>query len=109
MLFLHQNIMMAFVLWPSTHSNGYNSFDTPAKRDLLGDLTKAVKEKGLKSGFYYSLYEWQHPDYPNNVTNYVNNYMLPQFKDAVQRYKSDIIFADGEWDRSSLEWKSEEF
>ena len=28
-----------FCLWPSEHSNGYNSFDTPAKRDLLGDLT----------------------------------------------------------------------
>ena len=98
-----------FCLWPSKHSNGYNSFDTPAKRDLLGDLNKAVKDKGLRSGFYYSLYEWEHPDYPNNVATYVNNYMLPQFKDAVQRYKPDIIFSDGEWDRSSLEWKSEEF
>ena len=98
-----------FCLWPSEHSNGYNSFDTPAKRDLLGDLNKAVKDKGLRSGFYYSLYEWQHPDYPNDVTAYVNNYMLPQFKDAVQRYKPDIIFSDGEWDRSSLEWRSEEF
>ena len=98
-----------FCLWPSEHSNGYNSFDTPAKRDLLGDLNKAVRDKGLKSGFYYSLYEWQHPDYPSNVAAYVNNYMLPQFKDAVQRYKPDIIFSDGEWDRSSLEWRSEEF
>ena len=36
-----------FCLWPSTHSDGYNSFDTPAKRDLLGDLTKAVKDLSL--------------------------------------------------------------
>ena len=64
-----------FCLWPSTHSNGYNSFDTAAKRDLLDDLNKAVKDKGLRSGFYYSLYEWQHPDYPDNITNYVNNYI----------------------------------
>ena len=98
-----------FCLWPSEHSNGYNSFDASSKRDLLGDLNKAVKDEGLKSGFYYSLYEWQHPDYPSNVTSYVKNYMLPQLKDAVQRYKPDIIFSDGEWDRSSLEWKSEEF
>ena len=62
----------------------------------------------MKSGFYYSLYEWQHPDYPENVSSYVDNYMMPQFKDAVQRYKPDIIFSDGEWDRSSSEWKSEE-
>ena len=35
--------------------------------------------------------------------------MLPQFKDVVQRYKPDIIFSDGEWDRDSQEWKSEQF
>ena len=62
----------------------------------------------MRSGFYYSLYEWQHPDYPENVSSYVDNYMMPQFKDAVQRYKPDIIFSDGEWDRNSSEWKSEE-
>jgi len=27
----------------------------------------------------------------------------------VQRYKPDIIFSDGEWDRDSQEWKSEQF
>ena len=97
-----------FCLWPSEHSQGYNSVDGKANRDLLGDLNKAVKIRGMRSGFYYSLYEWQHPDYPENVSSYVDNYMMPQFKDAVQRYKPDIIFSDGEWDRNSSEWKSEE-
>ena len=97
-----------FCLWPSEHSQGYNSVDGKANRDLLGDLNKAVKIRGMRSGFYYSLYEWQHPDYPENVLSYVDNYMMPQFKDAVQRYKPDIIFSDGEWDRNSSEWKSEE-
>ncbi len=98
-----------FCLWPSTESKGYNSLDGAAKRDLLGDLNQAVKKKGIKSGFYYSLYEWQHPDYPDNVEKYVNEYMLPQFKDAVQRYRPDIIFSDGEWDRDSQQWQSEKF
>ena len=98
-----------FCLWPSDHSRGYNSFDGKANRDLLGDLNQAVKKKGIRSGFYYSLYEWEHPDYPENVPLYVDNYMLPQLKDAVQRYEPDIIFSDGEWDRNSAEWKSEEF
>ena len=98
-----------FCLWPSDHSRGYNSFDGKANRDLLGDLNQAVKKKGIRSGFYYSLYEWEHPDYPENVPLYVDNYMLPQLKDAVQRYEPDIIFSDGEWDRNSTEWKSEEF
>ena len=98
-----------FCLWPNQQSRGYNSFDGIAGRDLLGELNKSVKEIGLRAGFYYSLYEWDHPDYPENLPKYVNNYMMPQLKDAVQRYSPDIIFSDGEWDRSSYEWKSEKF
>ena len=98
-----------FCLWPNQQSKGYNSYDGIAGRDLLGELNKSVKEVGIRSGFYYSLYEWDHPDYPDNLPKYVNNYMIPQLKDAVQRYSPDIIFSDGEWDRSSYEWKSEKF
>ena len=98
-----------FCLWPSKESAGYNSVDGVAKRDLLGDLNTAVKNVRLKSGFYYSLYEWDHEDYPANVPKYVNDHMLPQFKDVVQRYEPSIIFADGEWEKDSKQWRSEEF
>ena len=98
-----------FCLWPSKESKGYNSLNGAAGRDLLGDLNASLDKIGLKSGLYYSLYEWAHPDYPENVSDYVDKYTLPQFKDVVQRYKPSIIFSDGEWDRDSEEWKSEEF
>ncbi len=98
-----------FCLWPSPQSNGYNSVESAAKRDLLGDLTHSVRSAGIKMGFYYSLYEWDNPLYPADVKKYVDNYMLPQFKDVVQRYEPSIIFSDGEWDRSSDQWRSEEF
>ena len=98
-----------FCLWPSKESKGYNSVSGAAGRDLLGELNGSLKKVGLKSGLYYSLYEWEHPDYPENISDYVDNYMLPQFKDVVQRYKPDIIFSDGEWDRDSQDWKSEQF
>ncbi len=98
-----------FCLWPNPQSNGYNSMDTAAKRDLLGELTDAVRKTDVKMGFYYSLYEWDNELYPANVPKYVDEYMIPQFKDAVQRYKPSIIFSDGEWDRGSDQWKSEAF
>ena len=98
-----------FCLWPSRESKGYNSVNGGAGRDLLGELNGSLKKVGLKSGLYYSLYEWDHPDYPENISDYVDKYMLPQFKDVVQRYKPDIIFSDGEWDRDSQDWKSEQF
>lgn len=102
-----------FCLWPNQEANRswgrpWNSVDIGPKRDLLGDLTKAVRDRGLKMGFYYSLYEWFNPLWLSDRKRYVTEHMFPQFKDAVTRYQPSIIFSDGEWDMPSREWKSEE-
>ena len=98
-----------FTLWPSAQSWNWNSVDIGPNRDLCGDLTDAVKKEGLHMGFYYSLYEWFNPIYRNDFTNYVDNHMIPQLKDLVTRYEPDIVWTDGEWDKPSSEWKSEEY
>jgi alpha-L-fucosidase len=98
-----------FTLWPSAQSWNWNSVDIGPHRDLCGDLTAAVKKQGLHMGFYYSLYEWFNPVYKNDFKNYVDNHMIPQMKDLVTRYTPDILWTDGEWDKPSKEWKSEEF
>jgi alpha-L-fucosidase len=98
-----------FTLWPSAQSWNWNSVDIGPHRDLCGDLTKAVKNKGLHMGFYYSLYEWYNPTYLTDLPAYVNSHMIPQMKDLVTRYTPDILWTDGEWDKTSKEWKSEEF
>lgn len=98
-----------FALWPSAQSWNWNAVDIGPHRDLAGDLTKAVKSKGLKMGFYYSLYEWYNPLYHADVNRYVNEHMLPQMKDLVNRYKPDVFWPDGEWEYPSATWKSPEF
>ena len=98
-----------YALWPSAQSWNWNSFDTGPHRDLAGDLTKAVKAKGLRMGFYYSLYEWYNPTYKSDVKQYVGEHMLPQMKDLVTRYSPDVLWTDGEWDQSSETWRSTEF
>jgi alpha-L-fucosidase len=98
-----------FCLWPSTESWNWNSVDIGPHRDLCGDLTKAVRDKGLKMGFYYSLYEWFNPLYQKDVARYVDEHMLPQFMDLVERYEPSILFSDGEWDHPSDVWRSTEF
>ncbi len=98
-----------FTLWPSEQSWNWNSMDIGPHRDLCGDLAKAVKDAGLHMGFYYSLYEWYNPLYHNNLNEYVDNYMIPQMKDLVNRYHPDIFWTDGEWDHNSDAWKSKEF
>lgn len=42
----------------------YKSTNTPAKRDLFREYADAFRAEGIKVGFYYSLLDWQHPDYP---------------------------------------------
>lgn len=102
-----------FALWPSQQASAawkrpWNSTVAGPKRDLLGDLTNAVRKRGLKMGFYYSLYEWYNPLWLSDRKRYVTEHMHPQFKDVVTRYKPAIIFSDGEWDMPGEDWKSPE-
>lgn len=104
-----------FCLWPSSLRPGWNSVDAGPHRDLLGDLTTSVRKRGLKMGLYYSLCEWTNPlntwDFPrkeNDIRRYVDEYMIPQFKDVVTRYKPSVIFSDGEWSYPARTFRSEE-
>ncbi len=102
-----------FALWPSKEASStwgrpWNAVEVGPKRDILGDLSTSVRNKGLKMGYYFSLYEWFNPLWLADKPRYINQHMIPQFKDLVTRYKPDIIFSDGEWDLPSSEWKSPE-
>ena len=98
-----------FCLWPSARAWNWNSLDIGPHRDLCGDLSQAVKAKGIKMGFYYSLYEWYNPDYLNDLPRYVDEHMIPQMKDLVTRYEPSMLWTDGEWEKPSEDWKSVEF
>lgn len=102
-----------FALWPSaeasrTWGRPWNAVEIGPKRDLMAELADATRTRGLKFGFYYSLYEWFNPLWLSDKKRYVTEHMTPQFKDVVTRYKPSIIFSDGEWEIPSAEWRSEE-
>lgn len=99
-----------FALWPSRLAWNWNAVDVGPHRDLLGDLTTAVREEGLKMGYYYSLLEWYHPLYKKEtIGQYVDGHMIPQMKELVTAYKPDIFWTDGEWDYPSDILKSTHF
>lgn len=52
-----------FCLWDTKHTD-YKAPNTPTGRDLLRPMVEAFRAEGLKVGFYYSLLDWHHPDYP---------------------------------------------
>ncbi len=103
-----------YCLWPSKQAPGWNSVDVGPKRDLVGDLTKAVRKKGLKMGLYYSLPEWNnklhrwYTDPNEKIKDYVDKIMIPQFKDLISTYKPSVVFTDGEWFNSAEDWHAKE-
>ena len=52
-----------FCLWDSKLTD-YKATNTPAGRDLVAEFVEAVRAEGLRVGFYHSLLDWHHPDYP---------------------------------------------
>ncbi len=65
---------MKYAVLTAKHHDGFCLFDsaltdykatnTPAKRDLIREYADAFRAEGLRVGFYYSLLDWHHPDYP---------------------------------------------
>ena len=52
-----------FCLFDSQYTD-YKCTNTPAGRDLVREYVDAFRAEGLKIGFYYSLIDWHHPDFP---------------------------------------------
>lgn len=52
-----------FCLWDSKYTS-YKATNTPAKADLLAPMVEAFRAEGLRVGFYHSLIDWHHPDFP---------------------------------------------
>ncbi|MDD7413460.1 MAG: alpha-L-fucosidase [bacterium] len=65
---------MKYVVLTTKHHEGFCMFDskytdykctnTPAGRDLVREYVDAFRAEGLRIGFYYSLIDWHHPDFP---------------------------------------------
>ena len=103
-----------FTLWPNKEANitwgfPWNAMDIGPKRDLLGDLFKAVRKTSVRAGMYYSLYEWFNPLWLTNKSAYVQNHVWPQMKELINNYEPDVFWTDGDWDASAETWKSPEF
>jgi alpha-L-fucosidase len=118
-----------FCLWPtrSPYKVGWNSMDVGPHRDLVGELTEAVRNRGLRMGLYYSLIEWETnrtgrtpsgryipqemmDTYGIPQDRYVADHVIPQLKGLVTDYQPALIFSDaGEWDENEDFWQTKEF
>ncbi|MCL2554841.1 MAG: alpha-L-fucosidase [Actinomycetia bacterium] len=124
-------------LWDTAAPGGLSVVrDTPAGRDLLAGYADALREEGLKVGFYYSHSDWSHPDYasvrhpePDPGQAPVNDnrlssaapgaedpaawrrylaYRNAQVRELTTRHRPDLLWFDGEWERSEEQWGIDE-
>ncbi len=80
-----------FAMWPSRLTKR-NAMDMGPRRDLAGDLLKAVRKAGLKMGFYHNTtYTFWDVRYPGR--DWVQ-YMNDSIKELVDLYKPDILWGD---------------
>jgi len=49
-----------FCMW-ATKTTAFNVMNSPAKRDLIGELAAACRRRGMKLGFYFSNPDWNAP------------------------------------------------
>jgi len=93
-----------FVLWPSKYPNPKKE-NYHASRDIVGELSSAVKSKGMKMGFYYSgVLDWSfNPNsiitekdmlmnqiMPSEYLEYANNHWY----ELIDKYEPIILWND---------------
>jgi alpha-L-fucosidase len=70
-----------FCLWDSKYTD-YKATNTPYGKDLIKPMVQAFRDEGLRVGFYYSLLDWHHPEYP--VDCYHPMYKNEEYKKQTQ-------------------------
>lgn len=106
----------------------YKATNTPAGRDLIREYVDAFREEGISVGFYYSIIDWYHDDYPayhdrihpmrgvesfkdkeQDFNRYLD-YMHGQVKELLTNYgKIDIMWFDFSYDEMTGEkWRATE-
>ena len=125
---------MKYAVMTAKHHDGFCLFDSkltansPIGRDLIEEYVSAFRDKGLKVGFYYSIIDWHHPDYPkyndpfhpmrgneqfkNEKINWERylEYMHGQVRELMTNYgEIDILWLDFSYGNMKGEkWKARE-
>jgi alpha-L-fucosidase len=96
-----------FCLWDSKLTS-FKVTNTPFKRDIIGELAPALRDRGLGLVYYYSLLDWTHPGYKKDWPAYVAYYQ-GQLKELLTNY-GDIwgVVFDGYWPRVNFDKNMED-
>lgn len=114
-----------FCLWDSAYTDRDAAAMGPEK-DIYAELVDAARRHDIRIGLYYSFYEWFNPAYTGKgdgdhyagfqaledrdhdgvPDEYVDDFMIPQIKELIDRYQPDYLCFDGEWDHGYQHWRA---
>ncbi len=130
---LAQDAGMKYLIITSKHHDGFAIFDsrvsdydivdaTPYGKDVLEELSRECRSRGIRFGVYYSIMDWHHPSQfvdaegkhptagngmnrirPEAKPDYIR-YMKAQLEELVSGYDVAVLWFDGEW----VDWWTEE-
>ncbi|MCH5329895.1 MAG: alpha-L-fucosidase [Alistipes sp.] len=110
-----------FALWDTRAGDVSAVKSSPAKRDLIAPFAEAVRNEGIKLGFYYSLIDWPRYDYPNVLRSGPARYDIEkeperwqhfldfnsaQLRELDRQWHPDLYWFDGDWEFSAEQWKA---
>jgi alpha-L-fucosidase len=129
---------MQYAILTTKHHDGFALFDTrhsdfgvmrsPYGQDIVRRFVEAFRDEGLRIGFYFSLSDWHHPDYPpfSERDKPYNFFRLPQptaeqweryleclfgqVRELLSNYGPvDLLWFDGQWERHPADrWRPSE-
>ena len=99
-----------YTVLTSRHHEGFNMFETPSYSfnvkqvkgiDIVKEYSEACKKYSMKAGYYFSLLDWNHPDYDpsgSGISYPAGNYKAQQegkrefgHHDRYKKYLSEIF------------------
>ncbi|AQT69340.1 Beta-galactosidase [Anaerohalosphaera lusitana] len=95
-----------FCLWDSKYTE-FDMASTPYGKGVLKELADAVRAEGIDMGFYYSIIDWNHPDYKYAIKSDADrkqyrrylDYMKDQLTELMTEFgEIKILWFDGRWD-----------
>ena len=125
-----------FAMW-DTRLSDYSAAKRAPGRDLIRPYVEAFRAAGIRVGFYFSLADWHHPDYPVAISDPTPRHWRPAqalppgapesiaaAPERWERYQAfmqgqvrelctlfgtiDLLWFDGQWEHTAAEWRSAE-
>jgi alpha-L-fucosidase len=136
---LAKSVGIQYAVLTTKHHNGFSMWHTklsdwsiehqsPYGKDIVREYADAMRAAGIRVGFYFSLSDWHHPDYPawreefkpyalgrtppmpsDEEWDRFLEVMFGQLRELLTDYgQIDVVWFDGGWERRRSKWKPQE-